>query len=315
MTDTATTIDPTGAERGRGVEERLAKGLGWFSIALGVPQLVAPRRFARLIGVADTARNRRLLRLVGARELGGALGILDRPRPSGFLLARVAGDLMDLLLLRNALGTKRNAKRRVGAAIAAVAGVTVLDAIASAKTSRSADPTTSGGAVRVRSAVTVNRSPGAAYAFWRHLQNLPRFMAHLESVDVDADGRSHWVAKGPAGSRVEWDATIVEDVSGQVLSWRSDESSSVPNSGFVRFTPAPGGGTEVTVDLEVRPPLGAVGAAAARLFGEDPEQQVRDDLRRFKQVIETGEVARSDASPDGSRTQRQFRQPPAQPGE
>jgi hypothetical protein len=118
-------------------EDRLAKGLGWFSLGLGVPQLLAPQQVNRLIGVAGTRRNQVIMRAVGLRELGGAVGLLGRPRPAGFLFARVAGDAMDLLLLRAALRAEGNARHRVAAVAAAVAGVTVLDMIASAKTSRS----------------------------------------------------------------------------------------------------------------------------------------------------------------------------------
>ncbi len=303
-----------GGDGGRGAEERLAKALGWFSVGLGVPQVLVPGRVNRLIGVDDTRRNRWTMRAVGLRELGGAAGILDRPLPAGFLFARVAGDAMDLALLGAALRGKRNGRGRVAAAAVAVAGVAVLDVVASAKTSRSSDPTTRGGAVRTRTAITVNRPPEDVYAFWRDLENLPRFMFHLESVQAKDGDRSHWVAKAPAGRTVEWDAEVVDDVPGERISWRSVEGADVPNSGSVRLAEAPGGrGTEVTVDIEHQPPGGAMGAAVARLFGEDPVQQLKDDLRRFKQVMETGEVVRSDGTPDGTRTQRQLFQNEGQP--
>ncbi len=310
----AMTGDPTGSDRRRGTGERLAKGLGWFSVGLGVPQVLAPGRMNRLIGVDDSRQNRAVMRAMGVRELASAPGILDRPRPAGFLFARVAGDALDLAVLGAALRARGSVRARVAAAMAAVAGVTVLDVIASAKTSRSADPTTGGGAVRAQGAITVNRPPDEVYRFWRDVENLPRFMAHLESVHGQGDVRSHWVARAPAGGTVEWDAEVVEDVPGSLVAWRSLDGAEVPNSGTVRLAPAPGGGaTEVRVDLEYRPPLGAVGAAAARLFGEDPAQQIKDDLRRFKQVVETGDVVRSDGSPDGTRTQRQLHQREAQP--
>ena len=101
-----------------------------------------------------------------------------------------------------------------------------------------------------------------------------------------------------------------------MIAWRSVEGATVNNSGIVGFAEAPAGqGTEVIVDIEYSPPGGAVGAVVAKLFGEEPEQQVRDDLRRFKQVLETGEVVVSTGTPDGTRTQRQFKQAPAQPVE
>jgi uncharacterized membrane protein len=129
-----------------------------------------------------------------------------------------------------------------------------------------------------------------------------------------ADGVTHWTARGPAGKAVEWDAEIVEDLRDEVISWRSTSTALVPNSGTVRFSEAPGGrGTEVRVHLRYDPPGGRAGLALARLLGEHPEQQVRDDLRRFKQVMETGEVVRSEGSPEGTRAVRRLRRRPAQP--
>ena len=165
-----------------------------------------------------------------------------------------------------------------------------------------------------RSSVTVNAPPDAVYAAWRDFERLPTFMYHLESVTTTGDRHSHWVAKGPAGTTVEWDAEIVDDVPGQRVTWRSVEGASVENSGSVRFRPAPADqGTEVYVELRYAPPAGALGAVVAKLFGEEPGQQVGDDLRRFKQIVETGEVVRSDGSPLGSRTQNQAHQHDAHP--
>jgi uncharacterized membrane protein len=152
------------------------------------------------------------------------------------------------------------------------------------------------GAVRVSKTVTVNRPIEEVYAFWRDLENLPRFMTHLESVQVRG-GQSHWRAKAPAGLSVEWDATLVEERPNERLVWQSAADADVPNAGTIRFVEAPGArGTEVHVDLHYDVPGGKVGAAFAKLFGEEPSQQIQSDLRRFKQVMETGEVLHSDAS-------------------
>ena len=122
-------------------------------------------------------------------------------------------------------------------------------------------------------------------------------MRHLESVHITGEGNSHWVARGPAGTRVEWDATLIEDRPGELISWRSLPDSEVANAGTVRFNPAPGNrGTEVHVQLRYAPPAGKAGAMIAKLFGREPSQEVEGDLRRFKQVLETGEVVHSDAS-------------------
>jgi uncharacterized membrane protein len=305
---------PVGAEQRKASGEMLARGLGWFSLGLGVAQAVAPRQVCRLVGVDEEPPAAALMRVVGARELVGGAGILAKPRPGGFLFARVIGDVMDMALLVAAIRSGRTTGARAVGAAGAVGAVTGLDVWAASLVSRASDPSTHRRAIRARSAITVNRPPEEVYAFWRDIENLPRFMAHLESVRDDGRGRSRWVAAAPAGATVEWEAELVDDVPEHLVAWRSLEGADVPNEGSVRFELAPGGkGTEVTVDLVFEPPAGAVGAAVARLFGEEPVQQVKDDLRRFKQVLETGEVVRSDGSPDGTRTQRQFHQEPAQP--
>lgn len=170
--------------------------------------------------------------------------------------------------------------------------------------------------MQARTAITVNAPPQEVYARWRDFERLPEFMYHLESVQVTGGSRSHWAAKAPGGTNVEWDAEITEDEPARRISWRSLEGADVQNSGTVRFQPAPKGqGTEVHVELEYTPPGGALGAVVARLFGEEPNQQAADDLRRFKQLVETGEIARSDGSPMGSRAQNQLRQRDGNPPE
>jgi uncharacterized membrane protein len=149
----------------------------------------------------------------------------------------------------------------------------------------------------VKRSVTIDRPADDLYRYWRNFENLPRFMSHLESVSVQSDLRSHWIANGPLGMRVEWDAEIVEDCPGELISWRSVDDSDVRNMGTVRFSRAPGDrGTVVQVEIGYKPPAGALGSAVAKLFGEEPEIQVFDDLRAFKQVSEVGEVVRSDGS-------------------
>ncbi|NYI07974.1 SRPBCC family protein [Allostreptomyces psammosilenae] len=167
---------------------------------------------------------------------------------------------------------------------------------------------------RLTASVTVNRPRREVYDFWRDLQNLPRFMIHLKSVEPRPQGRTRWTAKAALRGSVHWDAEIVEDTPGELISWRSLPGSDVDNSGSVRFADAPGGrGTEVRVELEYGQPGGRMGAMVARFFGEQADQQVRDDLRRFKQVMETGEVVRSEGSPEGTHARRQLAQRPARP--
>ncbi|HLU45134.1 MAG TPA: SRPBCC family protein, partial [Natronosporangium sp.] len=170
------------------------------------------------------------------------------------------------------------------------------------------------GVLRARATITVNRPPREVYRFWRELENLPRFMYHLRTVRDLGGGRSYWVARAPGSREVTWHAEIVAEVPERLLAWRSLPGARVRNAGMVTFTPAPrGSGTEVTVELGFQPPFGRLGAAVAALFGEEPHQQVRDDLRRFKQRLETGEIVRSDGSPEGTMVRQQARQRAAQP--
>jgi uncharacterized membrane protein len=153
--------------------------------------------------------------------------------------------------------------------------------------------------VHVNEAVTVRAPCDEVYDFWRTLSNLPQFMSHLARVDVSSDGRSHWVAQGPAGSRVEWDAEIINDKRPELIAWRSLEGAEVASAGSVRFRPAPGGGTEIIVRLQYEPPAGKLGAWVAALFGEEPSQQIRDDLRRLKQRFDrSGNLSLNSALPD-----------------
>jgi uncharacterized membrane protein len=280
-----------------------ARGLGWFSIGLGLAEVAMPRRVARLIGVQDDDTHRNILFAYGLREIATGLAILTRERTPGPVWARVGGDVLDLAFLGRAMTDDESNRGRVAAAAAAVLGVTALDLLTSQQLSRGAGSDTEGArprpgkGVTVREAITVASPPDEVYHFWRDFGNLPRFMEHLEAVQVIDDRHSRWRARAPAGTTVEWDAEIVEDRPYELISWRSVERAEVPNQGTVRFRPAPGGrGTEIHVVLQYDPPGGRFGALAARLFGEDPAQQVKSDLRRLKQVLETGEVVQSDAS-------------------
>ena len=149
-----------------------------------------------------------------------------------------------------------------------------------------------GKGIRVEKSVTINSTPERLYSFWRNFENLPRFMDHLESVQVLDSKRTKWSAKGPARIRAEWEAEVINEVPNELIGWRSVDGSRVDNAGSVHFSPATGGrGTEVKVVLRYDPPGGIIGAAFAKLFGEDPKHQIGEDLRRLKQIIETGEVA------------------------
>ena len=147
--------------------------------------------------------------------------------------------------------------------------------------------------------VTINAPRQALYAFWRDFRNLPLFMENIESVHVFDERRSHWVVKGPADSTVEWDAVIVEDVPGESIAWSTTDEAEVPNSGRIEFHDTTNGrGTQVTVNIVYDPPVGKLGKAVAKLFGREPTIQARQDLRRFKQLMETGEIPTSAMNPE-----------------
>jgi uncharacterized membrane protein len=260
-----------------------------------------------------------VLRAFGVREIANGVGLLARPQSAALAWGRVAGDALDLAFLasrRNERGA--NEARLLGAA-AAVAGVAALDVLAGQRLSRNGDGArarrdaggrgflasgaaavhtgwTAQGGVQVRQSLTITRAPEEVYGFWRDFRNLPQFMSHLEAVQVLDERRSRWTARAPAGRTVEWEAEIVEDRPGELIAWRSLPGADVANSGVVRFARAPGDrGTEIVVELQYDPPAGALGAAVAKLFGEEPNEQVKSDLRRIKLVLETGEVVHSDA--------------------
>jgi len=155
-------------------------------------------------------------------------------------------------------------------------------------------------AIRVEKTVTIDKSAEELYNYWHNFENLPNFMKHVKSVQVLDMRRSHWVANAPLGQTIEWGADIINDQPNQLIAWASEEGAQVDNSGFVRFSPAPSDrGTEVKVVMEYNVPGGMVTAAIAKLFGEEPEQQIGDELRRFKQLMETGEIATTEGQSRG----------------
>jgi uncharacterized membrane protein len=202
----------------------------------------------------------------------------------------------------------RRGQQRTLAALVAVTGILGLDLYAAVTRSRRKTE------LELTAATTVASTTQEAYDLWRRLEILPSFMAHLDDVHTTGEGTSHWRASAPFGMTVEWDAEITDDVPGERIAWRSVNGATAGNEGEVRFLPAPGGrGSEVHVRMRYSMPAGPLGAPVARYFGEEPHQQLDDDLRRFKQVVETGEVVRSEGAPGGKRARREFPQHPARP--
>jgi uncharacterized membrane protein len=155
--------------------------------------------------------------------------------------------------------------------------------------------------IHVEESFTIMKSPEELYTFWHRFENLPQFMMHLNSVKTIDQKRSHWVAQGPAGMNVEWDAQIINDEPNRTIAWRSLGGADVDNAGSVTFRPAAGDrGTEVSVTLDYIPPMGKAGSMVAKLFGRDADQMIREDLRNFKRLMETGEIPTTQGQPRGT---------------
>lgn len=155
------------------------------------------------------------------------------------------------------------------------------------------------GKIHVTKALTINKSADELYHFWRNFENLPRFMRHLESVTTTGDKHSHWKAKAPLGQTIEWDAELTSDIENHRIGWKSLEGATIPNSGVIEFRPTVERGTEVIVTLTYEAPGGKLGEWAAWALGEEPSIQIADDLRRFKMLMETGEIITTEGQPSG----------------
>ena len=257
--------------------DSIARGLGWFSVGLGLAQILAPRAVCRLAGLPPMPT---MMRLCGLRELACGVGIVTQRNPAGWVKARIAGDAVDFACLAVAAPFEASRGGRIGAAAAVVAGVTALDFYCSGELAeRRAAP------LHIATSATIDRSPEALYAFWRDLTNLPRVMPHVKSVRIIDSRRSHWTADGPDGA-IEWDSEIIDDEPNQRLAWRSLDDSPVYNAGSVRFDASREGGTRVTVELLYDPPTGAIGASLAKLFGRSGE--IRADLAALERLIARG---------------------------
>ena len=274
--------------------------LGWLSIGLGLGALLAPRTLGRLTGLGERTA---LLRLVGCRELASGLALLTQPRQTPWLWSRVAGDAMDLALILSATGPTNPGRVRALVTAGVVGAITAADVAASTRAISVRSHTQQYADTTLSESMVVNKTPQECYDFWRNQTNLTRFTSALQSVTPLDERRSRWVMWGPMHSKVEWTAEITADEPGSHIGWRTVNGSDVEHAGVVRFNTATGGrGTVVRVVMHYRSPGGPASGPLARLMGKYPRFEIREDLRRFKQLLEAGEVATTRGQPSGRRS-------------
>jgi uncharacterized membrane protein len=263
----------------------LVKGLGGASLGLGLSELLAPAKVAALAGIADTSRTRPVIRALGLRECGHAAALLFGP--DRMVWTRVAGDALDLALLGAALAKHGAGRRGRGAvSVAALLGIAATDVYAARRCTR-----TGGGRHGRKPAGSPDRTLRAAVTVWRPPEHVYRLWR--DSHD---------------------DVQITEDTPTTRIAWEPSPGSAIGYCGSVEFTATPADdGTEVRVTVGYHQPGGILGKAVATLSGTSAEQQVNDDLRRFKQIVETGQSMRSGGSPEGTAAGRQMHQKAAQP--
>jgi uncharacterized membrane protein len=241
--------------------------------------------------------------------MAAGLAIVSRPKPTYWMWNRVIGDAIDLASLAKAMRNPESDKGRLTAATVAVVAVTALDILSSVRLTRIGSasaghdegsftlPEGGDGMVVVGAVITVNKPIAEVYSFWKKPQNFPSFMDAIDSVQPMGGDLYHWKIEAPAGLSVEWDAAIVTDTPNEMISWRSVDSADVENTGTVRFRRAAGGrGTEVQLEAEFKPKGGPLGAKVAKIISTIPKTNLANDLRRFKQLMELGEIVKSDAS-------------------
>ncbi|MBV8772457.1 MAG: cyclase/dehydrase [Deltaproteobacteria bacterium] len=283
--------------------ERIARGLGYFSIGLGLAEVAATDKVAKSIGITDNPRG--VMRVMGIREIANGVGILAAPREPRWMWSRVAGDAIDLTLLSLALMSPRTSRTRLAGALGAVAAVTALDALCARLLSRQPYQTvgrkwlTAGRGLRIQKSISINSSAVELYRFCREPSNLARISNVVESVTSDGDRQLRWRVKGPGESPIEWRMRIIDDRPNELIWWRSSDSAPIEVSGSIRFSSRPDNrGTIVRVEI-LRRPLSAGMGTSLQILGSRTEFQVSEALRRLKALIETGEIPTTKGQPSG----------------
>ena len=242
------------------------------------------------------------MRAMGMREIVTSAGILLQPHQSGWRLSRVAGDLLDLSLLTWI--SRGHPHRRLTTMTALVAGLTALDTLAACDNRRQrAMRRDTPDVNRIHRSLHIQRPAEACYRFWRNFENFPQFMQHVEAVQVVDTTRTHWCIRTPVGQHVEWTAELFSDIPSQQLAWRTLGGSAIEHIGIVRFLPALNDkSTRLDIEMRYEAASGKAGVILAKIFDEQPSQQMDDDLRRFKQLMETGEIATTTGQSAGRRS-------------
>lgn len=300
-----TTPPPTGVDATRSLTGtrrtsvgQLSAALGWIGVGIGLAEILMPRTIAQTAGLPIQPR---LMRVLGTRELVTSAGILLQSQQTGWRWSRVAGDVLDLSLL--AWMGRRHQHRRLSLLTALLAGMTALDMLAAydKRRQRVAQRLTSGD-LRMHKSLYIQRPADECYRFWRNFENFPYFMQHVEAVQVVDATHTHWRVRTPLGQPIEWTAELFSDIPARQLGWRTIAGSAIEHTGVVRFVPTTAGNsTRLDIDMRYHAPSSKAGVMLAKILGEEPSQQIDDDLRRSKQLIETGEIATTVGQPSGRR--------------
>jgi uncharacterized membrane protein len=293
-------------ERRTGTEIRRAPAtngaerfLGWFSIGLGITEILAP---AAIAGVTGTKKRTGVVRLYGLREIAAGVGILTQRKKANWLWGRVAGDAIDIAsIVRGSRAGKRIA---TACSLAAVAGVTAADIVCAQECTRreASEPDTD----RAEASILINSTPGECYRFWHDVENFPRFLPEIRAVRRTGESESEWVVRLPHTSKeapkeVQWTAEVTEDIPNERISWRSTHKGCTV-TGSVEFErAAEDRGTFVRVQVEYGHTGPAFIAPLAALIGKHPNQLTHKALRRLKQLIEVGEILTTEGQPAGGR--------------
>jgi len=293
------------ANRGRRSQRRvgaLARGLGWFSIALGLTELVAPRAITRALGLRGQEG---LMRAYGLREIGTGIGILAAEDPAPWIWGRVGGDALDLATVAGGLETSKRGSALF--VLLALGGVTAVDVACGRQLRRDremADPDGRGAgapaeAAEAERSITIGKTARELYERWRDPATLGRVMAPFATVRSSEGGTMHWQVAGPLGQNLDWETEAVGDRSDEAIGWQSLPDAQVPSEGSIRFRPATGGrGTVATLRVRFDPPGGVLGDAVAKLLGGlVPATVVDTALHRFKSLVETGEIPTTERQP------------------